>query len=395
MITVAQVTPARFHHFDLARQLELRGLLKWLYTGYPKWKLLEHNEFEHLPTAKVKTFPYLQAPFMFYSTKLSMHWPLSRLRNSLGLSTLKAIDAFVATQPVDYSVLVAQSGCGRISGKRAKRFGANYICDRGSTHIRHQQEVVAGQFERFGEKYLPISSSLIDRELEEYESCDLITVPSSFAAETFRRQGVPPHKIRVIPYGVDLSRFTRVGHPEPDVFQVLFVGGISFRKGVPYLLDAFSKLKHPKKRLLLAGTLSHEMKGYLSRNSPDPQVSILGHVNQSDLPLLMATSTVLVLPSIEEGLALVQAQAMACGTPVIATRETGCEDLFTNRTHGIVVSSESSESISHAFEMFCDDPELRVRLGNAALARVREIGGWNEYGDRFSTVLTELSRGYS
>ena len=72
-------------------------------------------------------------------------------------------------------------------------------------------------------------------------------------------------------------------------------------------------------------------------------MEFLGVVGQERLAELMSTSHVMVLPSIEEGLALVQGQAMACGCPVIASTNTGAEDLFTDGVEGFVVPIRDPE----------------------------------------------------
>jgi glycosyltransferase involved in cell wall biosynthesis len=93
-------------------------------------------------------------------------------------------------------------------------------------------------------------------------------------------------------------------------------------------------------------------------------------------------ASVLVLPSIEEGLALVQAQAMACGIPVIATENTGAADLFTDGVEGFIVPIRDPRAIREKILTLYENPAMREQMGEAALARVRKIGGWDDYGER-------------
>ena len=223
-----------------------------------------------------------------------------------------------------------------------------------------------------------------------YSVADAITVPSSFAARSFVEEGVPAEKVRVIPYGVRLEQFVRTGAPKADRFEVLFAGSVSLRKGVPYLLDAFAKLRHPAKRLRVAGPLHPDMKTVLGR-LPQDQVEFLGAVSQGRLAELMSTSHVMVLPSIEEGLALVQGQALACGCPVLASTNTGGEDLFTDGVEGFIVPVRDVEALTEKMQLLADDPALQARMSEAALRRVRSIGGWEEYGDRWESLLRELT----
>ena len=104
----------------------------------------------------------------------------------------------------------------------------------------------------------------------------------------------------------------------------------------------------------------------------------------------MSTSHVLVLPSIEEGLALVQAQAMACGCPVICTTNTGGEDLFTDGTEGFILPIRDVATLTERMQELADDPARQEIMRAAALRRVQSIGGWTQYGDRWEELLQRL-----
>ncbi|XWK65938.1 glycosyltransferase family 4 protein [Tunturiibacter gelidiferens] len=218
---------------------------------------------------------------------------------------------------------------------------------------------------------------------------DAITVPSSFAARSFVEMGIPASKIHVIPYGVRLEKFTRTGEPPADRFEVLFAGSVTLRKGVPYLLEAFAQLRHPAKRLRLAGPIHPDIKTVLDR-LPQQQVEFLGPLPQEQLAHLMSTSHVMVLPSIEEGLALVQGQALACGCPVLCSTNTGGEDLFTNGVEGFVVPVRDAAALTERMQQLADDPALQAQMSEAALRRVQLLGGWDDYGDRWESLLKRL-----
>jgi glycosyltransferase involved in cell wall biosynthesis len=105
----------------------------------------------------------------------------------------------------------------------------------------------------------------------------------------------------------------------------------------------------------------------------------------------MARSHVLALASVEEGLALVQGQAMACGCPVVATVATGAEDLFTDGVEGFIVPDRDVPALAARLQQLADDPSLRARMSTAALARVQHLGGWDRYGDQWDTLLHTLT----
>jgi glycosyltransferase involved in cell wall biosynthesis len=285
---------------------------------------------------------------------------------------------------------IAISGAGLLTGRKIQSRGGVFICDRGSTHQRFQETVIADEYRRWNVPQ-PLSKPHITiREEEIYATANAITVPSTVAKRSFVQMGIAPEKIHVIPYGVRLDHFTRTTEPPCDSFEVLFAGNIGLRKGIPYLLQAFARLKHPNKHLTLVGAMQDDMRSLLS-TLPTENVTFTGAIPQPQLAKKMSTSHLLVLPSIEEGLALVQGQAMACGCPVLATTATGAEDLFTDGEQGFIVPDRNLEALSERMQQVADDPALQHRLSDASLLRVKTLGGWDQYGETWDRLLHQLT----
>jgi glycosyltransferase involved in cell wall biosynthesis len=125
----------------------------------------------------------------------------------------------------------ALSTWGTELGPLVQRSGGRHVCNRGSSHILFQRDLLTEEFARWS---CPPPDGfpdwLVERELAEYASADAIAVPSTFVRRTFEARGVPAARVHVTPYGVDLRRFRP--HPrEDDRFRVLFVGSASVRKG--------------------------------------------------------------------------------------------------------------------------------------------------------------------
>ena len=379
---VVQAVSGTFHHFDLARELEARGCLKAIYSTFP-WKRLAR---EGVSRSLVHTFPWIHTPQMLFARFGRLPAGLDRF---VSWRVPLTFDAWVTRQLTPCDFYVAISGSGLRSGRRAQKSGAKYICDRGSSHIRYQDQILTEEYRRWGFSQTIVDPRYVAREEAEYEQADAITVPSEFARRSFLEMGVPPAKLHKIPYGVRLDRFQRVGEPPKDRFDVLFVGQVGLRKGVPWLLQAFCQLKHPQKRLRIVGMMQPEFRSILPR-LPQENVEFLGHLPQDRLAAVMSSSHVMVLPSIEEGLALVQAQAMACGCPLISSTNTGAEDLFTDGVEGFIVPIRSPEAITARLQQLGEDPALQRRMSEAALLRVRQIGGWYQYGDAWIALLGNL-----
>jgi alpha-maltose-1-phosphate synthase len=382
---ITQAVFGVFHHFELGRELDRRGHLEAIFSTWP-WARLKR---EGLPHAKVHHFPWVHTPEMVLRQRgLLPRW----LGDELGYLNALSFDEWTLRRVPECDALIGISGSCLKTGRLVQQRGGRFICDRGSSHQRYQEELVSAEHRRWGVD-APVSDMRDTvREEKIYAMADAITVPSSFAARSFIESGVAAEKIHVIPYGVRLEKFAKVADPPKDSFEVLFVGGVSLRKGVPYLLEAFRRLRHPAKRLRVVGGVQPSLKQVLDR-LPTEQVEFLGAVPQTELPGIMSRSHVMVLPSIEEGLALVQGQAMACGCPVLASTNTGSEDLFSDGIEGFIVPIRDVEALTLRLQELADDPALQRRMSEAGLERVKHIGGWQEFGDRWEALLRVLTGG--
>ncbi len=379
---IAQAVFGVFHHFDLARELLRRGHTDTVYSTWP-WARLKR---EGVPHSNVKTFPWIHTPeFLLGRAGMLPTW----LGDQTGYANALAFDEWTLRTLRPCDAFIAIAGAGLKTGRLVQQRGGTFICDRGSTHQRWQEQIVSEEQRRW--KIDRPVSDIRDTIREEtiYDLADSITVPSSFARRSFLEIGVPADKVHVIPYGVQLDRFLPAEMPPADRFEVLFVGSVTLRKGFPYLLQAFAALKHPAKRLRVVGSVPAWMKPIIS-SLPNEHVEYLGSLPQTRLPAIMSSSHLMVLPSVEEGLALVQAQAMACGCPVLATPNTGSEDLFSDGMEGFIVPVRDVPALTARMQQLADDPALQRRMSTAAIARVTNLGGWTDYGDKWDQLLHEL-----
>jgi glycosyltransferase involved in cell wall biosynthesis len=380
---VIQAVNGAFHHFDLARELERRGYLKRIYSGFP-WRRLAR---EGVSRELVTPLPWLHTALFLGDRYLRIPRALDR---SLTYMDFVLFDRWVASRIESCDAFVALSGSGLQSGQLARERGGKYVCDRGSSHIRYQDALLTDEYRRWGLVFAGIDPRMIAREEAEYQAADAITVPSEFARRSFIEMGVAASKVVKIPYGVRLSRFQPSLQPPGDRFEVLFAGTVTLRKGFPYLIQAFQMLQHPRKRLRLAGPIDPRVKPVLDRLDLT-NVELLGALPQGKLAECMSGSHVMVLPSIEDGFGLVLTQAMACGCPVIGSLHTGAEDLIQDGVEGFLVPVRSAEAIHDRLAQLAGDPALQARMSAAALARVQSLGGWSDYGEKYSAFLKALT----
>jgi starch synthase len=384
---IIQATWVRFWHIDMARELHRLGHLEKIFTCLPWFKVDKESKEQNIPRELFMSNMNMQLVRRAYK-KLPFY--SGNINSYLGVLETKYYSKWVANHITECDVFIGISGAGLHAGRIAKARGAGYIMDRGSTQIRYQNEILKQEYAKWNIPYITDNPWLIENEEAEANEANLITVPSNFVRDTFIKTGTDPKKLRVVPYGVNLSEFYSIGKPVDDTFRILFVGNFSIRKGAPYLLEAFKRFKHPNKELVVVGAIMAELKSMISKYK-DLNIRFVGVLPRLEVKKYMSSSHVMVLPSLEEGLALVQAQALACGCPVIATPNTGSENLFSDGVEGFIVEPCNVDQLVDAFTKLADNPSLRKLMSENAVLKVQNMGGWKTYGAQILEVAKEVS----
>ncbi len=203
-----------------------------------------------------------------------------------------------------------------------------------------------------------------------------IAVSRDVAARFLRRFGLTPAKLRVVPNGIDLTRFDR---PRPGVNQapwkamagrpvVLTVARLDRQKGHVHLLEAAALV--PEATFVLAG--DGPERGALESRAGElglaDRVFFLGY--RTDVPALLSSCDLFVLPSLFEGLPLAVLEAMAAGKPVIASAIGGVDEVVTHGDTGLLVPPANPPALAGAIRAVLASPLLASRLASAARARV-------------------------
>ena len=226
---------------------------------------------------------------------------------------------------------------------------------------------------------------LHERRLLDIERADRILVPSDHIAGVLARHGTPRERISVIPYAADTGRFRPLAvkrHLETCTF--LFAGGITQRKGIKYLLEAWRQVRRPGWKLQLLGALPGDpgpLADYLG------EVEHLGRVAHSEMPARMAAADVFVFPSLFEGSAVVTYEALACGLPSVVTPESG--SVVRDGVEGFLVASGDVEALALGMERLGTDLELRASMALAARRRA-EAFDWTRYHAALIDVLSGM-----
>ena len=170
---------------------------------------------------------------------------------------------------------------------------------------------------------------------------------------------------------------------------MLFCGALAIRKGVHYLLQAFTELGLPGAELWLVGPVSEELASVVARYQ-SPAVIVHGAKRQSQLPWYYGQADVFCLPSLEEGMAMVLLQAMACALPVVCTTNTGGADVIRDGADGFVVPVRDVQALKERIVWCYEHREECRAMGRAARARVGSGFRWDDYGERAAGAYSQM-----
>jgi starch synthase len=367
---------AKFHIFALAEELEKRGCLQTLYTGYPRWKTRGLKVSED----KVVCLPVF---FLLYSLACRISSVSFKVRSSLLGHVYAAHERGVLrdlmTRDKKCDVFHGMSRHNLRPGRYVKECGGLYICDVGSAHILTQKSLLEAENAVVGLARKVFNEPDLRREQSEYRECDRILLMSKFAQKSFVENGEPLKKTSVIPPGVNLSTFNRVRCAESSRFVVLFVGALTVQKGIHTLISAFMRANIRDSELVLIGSRGAEADRLLS--GTDRRITVLGHVEGGKLKNYYSTASVFVLPSIQDGYGMVVLEAMACGCAVVVSRNAGASDCVEENKTGVTFSAGDVGALEGILRYLNNNPRDRQRMALAGQSMVASRFGWPRYAE--------------
>jgi glycosyltransferase involved in cell wall biosynthesis len=278
----------------------------------------------------------------------------------------------------DSSALAAQ--------RATQSYGGLAILNQVIGHIRSGLDLFAEEARLAPEfaETLPLPPArVIEQCATEAREADRVIVPSDYVRDTVVAHGTEAARVFVLPYGVDTRRFRPPERPrEPDgKFRVLFVGALTQRKGIKYLLEAAKRADIKGLELVCVGKLAGDAAAFA------PYADVFRHVRHvpfHEVHLLFQTADVFAYPSLHEGSAFASYEALASGLPVVCTPNTG--SVVRDGIEGYIVPVRDVEALVERLRRLARDPDLRARMALAARTRAEDFT-WTHYGARLATWL--------
>lgn len=368
------------------------GTLLYAVGSLPIFKEVRKRVFLCQIENKTRVYPWIELGRML-SIKLGLK---SFVKHEFGLFSVdqvyRTLDNYVSKRLSDCDAVYCYEDGALASFERAKTMAVCCLYDLPIGYWRAARTLMRIEIEKNPAwastlNIFKDSNDKLDRKDRELALADHIFVASTFTANTLKACPIPLKEISVIPYGfppVVEKRVYTTKNGQP--LRVLFVGGLSQRKGIAYLFDAVQRLGNLV-TLTVVGTKPNDDCEVLNKALSTcryierlPHEKILEEMRNHD---------VFVFPSLFEGFGLVITEAMSQGTPVITTDRTAGPDIITHNVDGWIVEAGCANALYNQMKVIADNPDIIEKVGRAALETARKRP-WSVYSEALSHRIQEV-----
>ena len=381
---VVYTAPNRAHHYRYALAMHRAGILHSFISGYPRLSSnAKLDEIGHeLYHADILQTMYVAGLKLKFPDKISTY-----------LAYLSKIEQDISCKKFvrNCDIFLFYNGSGLSTCHYAKKKGAISIVEAVNCHVTYQEEILREEHNILNISWKPFYAKEKRRRIEEYEQADYILLPSEFVKTSFIKLGFDKSKLLKVPYGFNrfLDTNNKLISLQKNKFTVLYVGSISVRKGLTYLIKAFTELRHPDKELILVGP-TDEVTG-IDTASLSPNILFTGTLKGEALNSMYRKADVFCLPSIEDGFGLVIGEALSFGVPVITTTNTGAYDIIEDGKEGFIVPIRDSQSIYEKLQLLADNIDTLQSMKIAASAKAHRLDGWEASGSLLVSTLHSVA----
>jgi len=203
---------------------------------------------------------------------------------------------------------------------------------------------------------------------EEWRLADAVVVNSKWSKDALAKQGVAAEKIEVIPLAYEDSANGDVSRKREGPLQVVWVGSVILRKGIQYLMEAAKLLPASEVRITVAGPIGISREAV---KSAPANMKFVGRVTRDEAAGMYREGDLFVLPTISDGFAITQLEAMSYGLPVITTPN--CGKVVSDGVDGAIVPIRDARALAQAIMAFANDRKKLKEASEAARVKSREF----------------------
>lgn len=342
-ISIAATNPC--HLYSMARALACNGALESYYSGYPRWKL-PGSHASWVRTHSLRTLAVYGALKFLPPHRRPASEELFRWQDD-------SFDRWVSHRVRMTDFIHAMPGQCLHTFRRARELGIRTVLNHATGPIENTIRVLKAEYERAGLEMPELAAAneaALKNRREEMTLADFHCVASTLVRDQLIHTcGVDPEKIWVIPYGADQDIFYPRRGDGPKEFRIVYAGQYVVRKGLRFLFEALEQVAEENWSLDCYGPrpdVAAQMIPDQGRFKLRCPVRTHGAVPAAQLAQVFRESSVLVLPSLEEGFGLVVVQALNCGIPCIVSDSVGAKDLIVPDENGSIFPAGNAKALA-------------------------------------------------
>lgn len=385
--------PGRQHSHELVYALQEGNMLLKYFTGFwYKPDKFPYNILKKLPRLekelKKRYFEKIHPEFVAQN-------PFPEIKHRFVLKTKnrdlyigKEFDRWVAKKlkNMDFDIFIGYELSSLKSFEYSKKNNKICIYDLSIVAYNFQIEVF--------EKYLkiPYEREVILKKKREIELADYFLVPSEVVKKSLIELNIPENKIFKIPYGTDLKVFSpKKEYKKGKKLKIIFVGNISFCKGIEILLKAMDELKNKIEfELNIVGGKGGAERILKRYEGICRYYSFLPH---EELKRLYKENDIFIFPSFLEGFAQVVLEAMVSGLPVIVSDRAGSNDVVRNGIDGFIIPAGDVNALKEKILYFYNNIDKIEEMGKSAAEQARKYT-WERYRENVRKVIKQIYNNY-
>jgi glycosyltransferase involved in cell wall biosynthesis len=396
--------PIRMHTHKLCAGLAKTDRLRYFYTsiwykpdylwvkllcslpviGKTVKNILLKRYDREVPAEKVKTYPFYEI-----KRQIKLRLPFFKSDELDNLYESQKHDLWVSRKlkQNEYDIFIGYETASLQSFKTAKQQGKIAILDLAQVHWKYIARLrdKYSIFKSMQENVVFEKVSAVKE--EELRYVDYIFTLSSFAKETLVNNGIDEHKIRVLNLGFNPSKFTCKDVYNTDTqkpLKLVFAGTITRRKGIHLVLEAVKQLRNVE--LTIVGPIA-DGKEFLDKNKGN--YTHFPFLHHEELAKKFREADLFVFPSYLDSWAMIVLEAMACGTPVIVTENTGSKDVV-RQGSGKIIPVDDLDALKSKIQYYNDNRAKLEEDGRKACEVVQNYT-WEHYYKQVNDVITEIA----
>ncbi len=226
---------------------------------------------------------------------------------------------------------------------------------------------------------------------------DLIITSSEYSKSEIVSVGINPDLVHVLSPGLDREKYNILSSSlKSDSKKILCVGNYVSRKGIIYLIEAFSQIERQNVTLHLVGNRKNNSSYYNKLKNAVEKLKLTECVvfhdgsNQENIKHLYASADIFVLPSLKETFGIVFLEAMHYGLPIITTNVSAMPELIEEGKNGFLVPPGDSQALAKAISTLIENSDLIEKMGETGRKKVATSYYWEQSGFKFVSILESL-----